>query len=356
MGEFYEDVKKILEGNRESILENPAREAIEGIKRTVDELVRVANLPSAISENYKRFAEDERLLFTSDSYRDHFFHPFHTFLLGYIILNKVTKSGSSHKSPFPTTDDFLKQWLVTALWHDITYVAEKGPEWLEAFIRKRLNIQIKAAQDWGPIVSDIGNLDAIKKICRCFEQNDSERCLAFESWAIKQLTDKYHDHGILSSVLLMREQGKEGNECEPFIVECSLAIALHNYQQAYYEYHSRTMVGESGCRGGAQEIRDPLAILGKLSITQYPLAFLLAFCDTAQEWGRPSSIRNHTEYLKYAGVEVKDEQKLEVFVHLAYEENHSDQNEKLKIEKLKTTWELPQAFNYHLATKMVNIH
>lgn len=354
--DYYNEVSTILDKNKENILGNPVREAIEGIKKTVDDLTRAAGLPSSISDTYKKFAEDEGLLYTSDSYRDHFFHPFHTFLLGFIILNKLRKLDQRGKSPFPTDDDFLTKWLVSSLWHDVTYIAEKGPEWLEAFIEKRLDIKIKATQDWAPIISDKRNIKAINRICLRFESQDEERRLDFQSWVSKQLTEKYHDHGILSSILLLREGEtwtKDKGITNDFIDDCSLAVALHNYHRAYNAYLAD--VEELHKKQGRmldnvdrednnlkEKIDSPLARIKRLEIKRYPLAFLLAYCDTAQEWGRPS-IRNPVDYLEYDTIDVKMKSKLKIFVLYAYdvyEKNYSNGKETLKsrLDILKKAW------------------
>jgi len=220
---FYDEVTEILNDNIAFIKGNTINEAVIGIQDIVELLVKKAGLPDEVSIRYKSFAGDQDLLFYSESYRDHFFHTFHTFLLGFLILKKIKnqylfnwdelsgkdkgiliyflkkqynidwvdsaeikksdkliKLSFENKSisikltneetkanleiydgrtdeftvkmergklniykihpkynpqtPFPTDDLFLKKWLLTSLWHDITYAAEKGPEFLKGYI------------------------------------------------------------------------------------------------------------------------------------------------------------------------------------------------------------------------------
>ena len=309
----------ILNDHQKTISGITEVQAIKTIQKIVDELIGAFNLPSDISEQYKKFADDEGLLYNSASYRDHFFHPFHTFLLGYVILSELSKRGDNCNSIIPFDEDFLKKWFVASLWHDITYVAEKGPDWLVAFVKERLDININANQDWGSIVSDSGNIKAIDKLGNCFESNDEERRLNFRAWMNKQLTER-HDHGILSALLLQRKAESWKNISDKFIPDCSLAIALHNYHQSFY--------GDTE----SQQKNTPALKIGKLEIRKYPLAFLLAYCDTAQEWGRPSR-RNPVDYLTYNGVKVEVpsdniEKKFQICVSYRYKEGFNDDKEK----------------------------
>lgn len=293
-----------------------------------------------ISAFYKAFADDETLLFQSDSYRDHYFHPFNTFQIGYTILKKLILakqkglfSGDDKWSQL--IDDinndstFLKKWIVTSLFHDITYVAEKGPEWLEGFISNRLSVNINAYQNWGPVISDYKFIDAIGKLSARFGNGDQDKCLYFRSWINRQLTE-FHDHGILSALFLIREAEQLMGQHQSLrmqmdlIVDCGLAIALHNFHQSYWgdsnEYkwyeganpdrESMNILAEGRHafdrgRSGSEKAPTPSLKIGYLKIKEFFLAFLLTYCDTAQEWGRPKKWRmRHKPTDKYIPVTI----------------------------------------------------
>lgn len=65
------------------------------------------------------------------SYREHFIHSFHVLCLGLWIV--------SHKE-FPyhqhLNDNFLKQWFLTALWHDVSYAIQELAHISNIFIKK----------------------------------------------------------------------------------------------------------------------------------------------------------------------------------------------------------------------------
>lgn len=324
MSPLEEDMRDILEENASNILGNPVSEAIKGVQDTVEQLVKKALLPDEIAIRYKTFGKDESLLYSSESYRDHFFHPFHTFLLGFLLLNKL-KLSQQNRPPFPLNDDFLKKWLLTSMWHDITYAAEKGPSWLAGFIKGRLEFDIRAYQDWGPILSDTDNIDAIDKLSSRFESKNEKRRLFFRTWLNKQI-EKWHDHGVLSAILLLRDAFK-WNLDEEMVYDCGLAIALHNYHKALSGDRELIKNGE------LKEDESPACKLGSLAIKDYPLAFLLAFCDTAQEWGRPSS-KQTTNYCTYEDVEIDMK---EIFILLKY---NLDEFKKIKEKNLLPTYDI----------------
>lgn len=401
------DVCDILEKNASDILGNRVSEAVRGVQETVKQLVKKAELPDDIAIRYQAFAGDEDLLYSSESYRDHFFHPFHTFLLGFIIISKL-KLSQQNKIPLPLNDEFLKKWLLTSLWHDITYAAEKGPSWLTGFIKKRLGFDIRASQEWGPILSTRDNIDASDKLSLKFESGNKDRQLIFRTWLNKQI-EKQHDHGVLSAILLLRDANNWKLD-KTIVNECGLAIALHNYHMAlsgdielitkkgsclfnwneipgnddaklrdflmqsydvdwvktakieksndknikvYTQINSlslrlndeKTKVNLKidgnrndefiamtvNRRVNIWQLKDndnsAIAInLGSLSVKDYPLAFLLAYCDTAQDWGRPSSKKTNN-YSTYGDVEI-DENLKDINILLNY-----NLNEYIKIKK-----------------------
>jgi len=291
---FFEDVQNVL--GQSNILNNPLSEAVKGVQKTVQQLVNKAGLPHEIAIRYTEFAEHEGLLYSAESYRDHFFHPFHTFLLGFRLMGKLRTQLPQHQTlPFPVDDDLLKKWLLASSWHDITYVAEKGPNLLEGFIKEKLGFNIRAYQDWMPVLTNEDNVFAIDTLSLKFESKDWDRQRAFRTW-LQKLIEK-HDHGVLSAILLLNDARKGKWLNKDMFEECSLSIALHNYHKA------------------------PASTLGSLKIKDYTLAFLLAYCDTAQVWGRPAKGQTTNYSVYYDDVRV-DKDKNEIYILLRYDLNN----------------------------------
>ena len=84
------------------------------------------------------------MLYDLDKYRDHLMHQFHTFLCGYIIINKldlnfflelinsnyvhfISRNGKNEVPKF-TRLDVLRIWTLASLFHDCGYSFEKLSE------------------------------------------------------------------------------------------------------------------------------------------------------------------------------------------------------------------------------------
>ena len=302
---FFEDVCETLELERDNILGCPISEAAKVVQGVVGKLVKKANMPEEIAQRYVEFAKDEGLLYSYEAYRDHFFHPFLTFLLGFRLL-QLGRSENIHDPPFPLTDDFLNKWLLTSLWHDINYAAAKGPEWLSAFIEERIGVKIKASQDWSPLMEKGEVITALEDLKAEFAKSDTQRKLIFHQWLHKQLLQK-HDHGVLSGViLLIRNKSWKWNNS--WVRECALAIALHNFHSAYSGDEDK----------GVGKDESPALQLGKINIEEYPLGYLLVYCDTAQEWGRPANRHDPTICIDYGKLEIDKNKKL-IEINLNYD-------------------------------------
>jgi len=334
---LFEDIRDVLELEKNNIIGVPESEAVRGVQKTVGQFVKKAGLPDEIARRYIAFVEDEGLLYSSESYRDHFFHPFHVFLLGFRLLRELRLELSQWAiSPFPLDDDFLKKWLLTSLWHDITYAAAKGPEWLSAFIQKRIEVLISVSQDWSPLMEKEDVISALESQASTFFDFDSNtdktaRKLTFQSWLNKQLLI-WKDHGVLSAVVLLLDSKNWQQKLDDKMVnECALAIALHNYHIALSGERER----------GSTDDERPATKLGSLNIEDYQLAYLLAYCDTAQEWGRPS-IRRTNLNITYDGVKVdKKNKNLQIFLEYDVTNGTDDTvrgEERKRIEKLQEGW------------------
>lgn len=274
----YDIIIDVLSEQENIILGNPWKEAQMGVLKTVKKWVEKCDLPEDVFKRYLKFIDDENILYFSKSYRDHFFHAFHNFLLGFQILYRF-KDEQNHPfgEDFQDPDKFLKKWLLTCLWHDLTYILEKGgSRGLKEFISSKLEFDIKIEEHWTVILTKKENIESIDNLSEQFESDASERRLEFREWLQNQLID-IHDHGIVSAILLLKDSKRWEYNLERLsdsdITDCGLAIALHNYHKSN-------------------------KFENLLLIKKYPLAFLLSYCDSTQEWGRPSAFDapNHLNF------------------------------------------------------------
>lgn len=336
---LFERFSQILSNEKDKLISTPQLQAVQTVQSIVRKLVQVSNLPENIATRYIEFGKDESLLYFSDSYRDHFFHPFHTFLLGFVLLRKLKETKSSKKDgpenetwPFFCDNEelLLKKWLLTSLWHDICYAAEKGHAWLTGYIKKKLDFDIKVNQEWGRIFTNVQNISALQKIARKFATNaaddtvDAKREIVFYAWLSNQL-EKHNDHGVLSAILLIREFEEKHwrNTKEQEIIECALSIALHNFPKAI----------SGDMKDGKNEDTSNAIKTGTLDINNHPLAFLLSYCDTAQEWGRPSNRRKPDDvlldYIKFVDVLIENSN---IYIELSFDMKVMNSKEELEDE------------------------
>jgi GAF domain-containing protein len=245
-------------------------EISELILNKVSELCDLLKLPPAFSKIFRNFMENEKILYNLPYYRDHFIHSFHVFYLGYLILNgwwnnKVPLvDGSSEEAK----NRVLTTWFMASIFHDIAYPIEMTARWVPLFPKEvlGLDLEIKGSFDWTPIVLKKQNTIKLEKVSQLFFENanyDKEKMLlknaALRNWILNQLLNS-HDHGALSCIALLSIKcSKEHNECT---YDAALAMLLHNYLKN----------------------RDPT--IGSIFLNRYPLAYLLSYCDNAQEWGR----------------------------------------------------------------------
>ena len=202
-------------------------------------------------------------------YRDHYLHQFQVFLLGLAIID-----NDKLREKFP--DDIDKLWLITSSFHDMAYPIQKYDELAQKFFSQSLGIpeigvsDIKSYFVEGSLLSSLGYL--INVFCELhfndrLKGNWLQRELPLVRFFYKIITGRKH-HCVLSSLCLL----KQAQSCNPHLrdslfVRSALAIALHH----------RDIWGELPTERA----------VSSLKFDNDPLAFLLMFCDCAQEWGRP---------------------------------------------------------------------
>lgn len=228
------------------------------------DFLRVSELPL-----YNIFATQGKL------YRDHYLHQFQVFLLGlYIIDNLPQKFGGS----------IDKQWLITSSFHDMAYPIELYDIWARRFFEQSLGVpemgvlDIKSYFVDRSLLSRLGFL--VNALCKTHFNDElqgnwlhKEKDLV--TFLHKKIVETKH-HCILGSLYLLKHaQSCSSDLLYNLFVPSALAIALHHdvlRQKDDDEW---------------QKLPDNRK-LQSLKFTNDQLAFLLMFCDCAQEWGRPT--------------------------------------------------------------------
>ncbi len=250
-------------------------------------------------ENFKIF---EPVLLNIEGYRDHFIHPFQVLLLGSLVIdqnyrlfeNLVRKKMPEIKS---NTVDF--SWLLAATFHDFCYPIELFRKFTNDLFEKFLNSkQVKPEINLNNFLLEEGTLNYVDQLASLFDFYSTQdgcpqwvfnsECKLSDSLRNILLADLFErkDHGILSSITLvkkiMQEEFVKSNPQyikERFstdIYPAALAIALHNITPHKVDSE-----------------------IPKIWFERMPLVFLLIYCDTVQDWGRPGKDRITVEFVNF---------------------------------------------------------
>ncbi|MEW6716528.1 MAG: hypothetical protein AB1345_03340 [Chloroflexota bacterium] len=282
--QLIREVSKVNNCSYKNLIFLPAGKAqddiLEGISKSLeklwldhyhlDECFRIFSL-------YKKF---EPLLYKDLFYRDHFIHQYLVFLTGIPIIYKFHQNIKSYLSKVDSiSEDFVdlgKSWLLASTYHDISYPIQRMDDWLKAFFVDFLNFELNPITiDMTSVLMAKDYLDDLlmlsgfsyniyKKFCPVLDQ----------AYIFKLLVEKLHNrnHGVLSSLILLDKYSECFRERRgdyfrlllySQVLPAALAIALHD---------SNVWEEES---------------ISKIIFEEDPITFILMFCDTVQEWGRP---------------------------------------------------------------------
>lgn len=254
----------------------------------------------------------------NDKQRDHYIHSVNVFQLGLAIYAQnatmrqafsdfLTRGDKEYISYSNIHEEFLFRWGIAALLHDIGYPVEIINSQLRSYITfisggadavKSINpyisyfdfnqLQLIDVQDklcdFAPVFLEYYpnayRLDPIRALDLVSASIDRTYHVGMET--IRKNIDTYLDrmqqfgfvdHGFYSTMIVLKWFGDLSIQAENGadllyspILESAVAILLHNYYR----------------RG---LMKEPFN-LGRFSVFDHPIAFLLAFCDEAQEWNR----------------------------------------------------------------------
>ena len=221
-------------------------------------------------------------------YRDHYLHQFQVFIVGLCILDRLMEIKQPDIIKNPNID---KQWLIASSFHDMAYPLQLYEEWAKGFFKESLDIpdlgklDIKSYFVDRSLLSSVGFV--INALCsKHFDRHLEGNWLHDEKGLILFFYDrisKTKHHCILSSLYLLKQAlSKHPELVTEFFVQPALAIVLHHYEQVFNELE--LPIGEDDAW---KNLEKAGRVLQLLEFKTDPLTFLLMFCDSAQEWGRP---------------------------------------------------------------------
>jgi len=301
---FYASLRALLEDedrgawNREQMLRamdaffthGSGTRRLTGLWCILAELVEEIVDGDTVNELLRALMDTEALLLAANPrMRDHVRHAGNVFWLGYYLLNTIKVLREPTSLPDFTQSTFsdsalspFKQmnlaWLLAALLHDIGYLRERLKKIEERIDRGRSLFMSTSKKKFGG--ASIPAPAGLELLQPYLKNLGAEGALLYSAIAhtmslwgkspSKDDTKIVTDHGIASASALLEhlnKSKKEGESHRPEVLHASAAIALHNLSKWNTEW------------------RDPSGDV-ELPVNILPVAWLLAYCDELQGWGR----------------------------------------------------------------------
>ena len=201
-------------------------------------------------------------------YREHFIHPFQLFLLGSVIIDKFyDKFRRWYGEDLCTSDETCLEasWLLTTIFHD---------RWKDIDILER-TVGLETGSPRGKIpnedhylllLSSFYNHRSAGNPLSRWNINAPEHSVTTDIF--KNYSERL-DHGVKSSILMMKNICGSPSNVSPRDVSSAFAIAVHDH-----------------------ELWSDLLDAGifPLRIDLFPIACLLLYLDTTHEWGREQMV------------------------------------------------------------------
>lgn len=214
-------------------------------------------------------------------YRDHILHQFQVFLTGIYVIDKFPAEFSAKY------EDPALSWLIAATSHDLAYPIQYYNQWSGKIFTKLFNVEqnIGALELKSHFIEEsflecLGDMIGYFKKLH-FGVEAATDWLAKDNNLVKilhkQATEE-KNHGILQAFSLLK-MAKASNCNMGVFIPSALSVLLHH--------------------GIWEKLKDESELLS-LRFTDDPLSFLLIFCDTIQEWGRPKPSQQLQEDEDYA--------------------------------------------------------
>ncbi len=331
----------------------------------------------------------ENILQRDEVYREHFVHQFQVFLIGAYILDNMypeiaMKFYKKHKCRIE------KVWLAASTFHDFNYGLQNFDTWLVQFFedtlrvkngqtKEKLNLlnmdsamireslydkivkmtsQLKS--DWNEnekenlirffyekAVRDRnhGVLSAISLLKIFDESNENERKIKMKGILESAIAIGCHDEDIWESLCgcqgYRRSSGKLPSGEDDCLVKCTRELLLWSskksriYKEKIAEDTNKNSAAKFKCENWEREIMCRRNIK-KIKFEDYPILFLLIFCDSIQDEGRITSSDNASplDLSKLVDVFITTE-KNEILTNVNLESNNA---EKKKDEIERVAW------------------
>ncbi len=281
---------------------------------------------SRLNADYPEIQKDFEVVLRLDpKYRDHFLHQFQVFLLGAIIIDKLYDTQPIRAFEQSTGSPIEDAWLAASTYHDFNYPVERCEDWMNSFFQQNLHVDSKeiARLSLEKVVVTDYFLSKIQNLCSVigYAADDCFMRFILERAAIDR------NHAVLGALTFLKKFQTNNRLTTDAVNHAAASIFMHDFR------NWRCFCGKGDC----EDLKDweinlfNKSPLPNLTFDSFPLLFLLAFCDEAQEWGRVGADYEET-IPELEDIEV-DHKK--ILIHISVKNDQSLNKKHGKIQKLK---------------------
>ncbi len=282
-------------------------------------------------------------------YRQHFEHSFEVFLLGYYLLQHIHERLSGRTLRKLTYLQGLTIWFLASIFHDIGYPITAADKMINSYLMDMLVDRPTELKE-KPRAEDEGRAKFDPKDVRLVTGNELARLLLFKEYQYLTTSVLYGfvhafdasvDHGgdhfegkrnLERQILYWLVNKQDHGVCSAimFLQACLLGETKRTFDP------NKPLAGREllACAADSILFHDQYwRTRGKVPADRNPFAFLLMFCDLAQQEGRTPETNYRNQYrtrlkdVSVNRVHMEDGAvELQVSVVLGYSERKADQN------------------------------
>lgn len=225
----------------------------------------------------------ESILLLDPWYRDHFLHQFQVFLLGALILDQYYNTSAIRKFKTDNNAEIEDAWLAAATYHDFNYSIQMSEDWMMDFLKQTLNIN-HTHNGTKLITLDLEGIVVRNEFVRKMQGLCAALSCDMDDVIVRFILERVacdKNHAVLGALTFLNKFQDSTTLSESAVYQCAASIMLHDYQ-IWQCFCGRA---KDGCKQWESALSKK-RLIRTLKFQSSPLAFLLAFCDGAQEWGR----------------------------------------------------------------------
>ena len=280
---------------------------------------------SRLETDYPEMRNFEAVLQLDPKYRDHFLHQFQVFLLGALIIDKLYNTAPIQEFKKSSGTALEDVWLAASTYHDFNYPIQKCEGWMTDFFQQNLLVSDKelVTLKLEKVVVTDEFLSKMQNLCTAIG-------CAFDDCVLRFILERaaiQRDHAVLGALTFLKKFQSNTRLTTIAAGHAALSILLH------YEPNWQCFCGNKSDEHMPDWEREfsNKRLIPKLTFDRLPLAFLLTFCDAAQEWGRVGGDYEVTRP-ELEAIEI-DQQR--ILIHISVEDDTSCNSKQTELQNLK---------------------